>query len=121
MARALPRVLIVDDDPAVGRSLARVLARYAKVDVVASGEEALAAIEHAQVFDLVMCDVMMPGMTGPQLFEQVRAVDPRKATPFVFMTGGASSEEQSRLTATGVKWLLKPVELSAVRELLPID
>ncbi len=113
-----PRVLIVDDDPAVGRSLARVLAAYAKVDVAASSAEALDKLERGESFDLIVCDVMMPGMTGPQLFERVRALDPRAAAAFVFMTGGASKEEELRMHATGARWLTKPIEMAAIRQLL---
>jgi CheY-like chemotaxis protein len=113
-----PRVLIVDDDPAVGRSLARVLAAEAHVDVTASSAEALDKIERGETFDLVVCDVMMPGMTGPQLFERVRAFDPCIAAVFVFMTGGASREEERRMEATGARWLTKPIEMAAVRQLL---
>jgi CheY-like chemotaxis protein len=113
-----PRVLIVDDDPAVGRSLARVLATDAKVDVAASSAEALDRLERGESFDLIVCDVMMPGMTGPQLFERVRALDPRTAAAFVFVTGGASKEEELRMHATGARWLTKPIEMAAVRQLL---
>jgi hypothetical protein len=37
---------------------------------------------------------------------------------FVFMTGGASREEERRMEATGARWLTKPIEMAAVRQLL---
>jgi CheY-like chemotaxis protein len=113
-----PRVLIVDDDPAVGRSLARVLATEASVDIAASSADALDKIQRGESFDLIVCDVMMPGMSGPQLFERVRALDPRMAAAFVFVTGGASREEESRMHATGARWLAKPLAMATVRQLL---
>jgi len=112
------RVLIVDDDPAVGRSLARMVGTDAAVDVVASGAEALERIERGDRFDLVVCDVMMPDMTGPQLFDRVRALDPGTAAAFTFMTGGASPDEESEVHATGARCLAKPIELAVMRLLL---
>ncbi len=112
------RVLIVDDDPAVGRSFARVLALDAEVDVADVEPTALDRIERGESFDLVVCDVMMPGMTGPQLFYRVRAVDPGTAAAFVFVTGGATREEESRMRATGARCLSKPVAMETMRDLL---
>jgi CheY-like chemotaxis protein len=112
------RVLIVDDDPAVGRSFARALATEAEVDVAGSSAEALDKIERGESFDLVVCDVMMPGMTGPQLFDRVRALDPRTAAAFVFVTGGATREEETRMRATGARCFAKPVAMATVRQLL---
>ena len=76
--RLLPRVLIVDDQPEIARALSRVFAADAKVTIAQSGKDALTHIETTS-FDLVICDVMMPGMTGPELFEHVKAIDPRTA------------------------------------------
>jgi CheY-like chemotaxis protein len=112
-----PRVLIVDDQPAVARSIARALENEAWIEVACSGAEALSKIELGS-FDLVVCDVMMPGMSGPQLFDQVRLLHPLRAASFIFMTGGASAEEQASVEASGVRCLTKPLELDAVRALL---
>ena len=111
-------MLIVDDDPAVGRSMARMVGPDATVLVAASGAEALEWIERGERFDLVLCDVMMPGMTGPQLFDRVRALDPATAATFTFMTGGAPPDERAHVQATGARCLAKPVELAAIRLLL---
>jgi CheY-like chemotaxis protein len=113
-----PRVLIVDDDPSVGRSLARVLAAEAEVEIATSSAEALEKIEGGTRFDLVVCDVMMPGMTGPKLFDRVKTLDPRTAATFVFVTGGASLEEESHMHATGARWIAKPLAMATVRQLL---
>jgi CheY-like chemotaxis protein len=114
------RVLIVDDQPALARSLARAFADEASIEVAFSGAEALDKMGLGRAFDLVVCDVMMPGMTGTQLFEKVRALDPSRATSFVFMSGGASPEEQARVDATGVRCLTKPVELEILRTLFQL-
>jgi two-component system NtrC family sensor kinase len=115
--RPLPRVLIVDDQPEIARALSRVFAADAKVTIAESGKDALTHIE-ATYFDLVICDVMMPGMTGPELFERVKAIDPKKASAFVFTTGGVDARHEKELRATGARWLAKPVEIGDLRKLL---
>jgi signal transduction histidine kinase/ActR/RegA family two-component response regulator len=81
------RVLIVDDEVSLGRSLARVL-RHHDVTLATSGREALALIEGGHACDLVLCDVMMPEMTGMDLYESLETERPEWLGRFVFMTGG---------------------------------
>ena len=116
--RQLPRVLIVDDHPEMARSLARLLGGDAQAITAASGADALARITESGRFDLVFCDVMMPGMTGLELFERVRAIDPATAAAFVFTTGGVSPEYQAMLDATGAPCLLKPCDFDHLRGLI---
>lgn len=81
------RVLIVDDEPFVARALSRTLAEHSVVSVQ-SAKEALALLA-SQPFDVVFCDLMMPNMTGMDLFEAVRTQSPGLEQSFIFMTGGA--------------------------------
>jgi CheY-like chemotaxis protein len=83
-----PYVLVVDDDPLVARATARILARECETLVVGSGAEALAAIAN-RAPDVVLCDLMMPEMTGMELYARLRAERPAAAERMVFMTGGA--------------------------------
>ncbi|MEM1415019.1 MAG: ATP-binding protein [Myxococcota bacterium] len=100
------RVFVVDDQPEVARALTRLL-RPAEVESVVSGFAALERLGEAS-FDVVLCDVMMPGISGLDVWERLRA-DARPTPPFVFMTGGAPSAELQRaLEATGVPVLYKP-------------
>ncbi len=85
-------ILLVDDDPLVQNSIRRTLERHHDVIVVGSGGRALQLLE-AEKFDIVLCDLIMPGMTGMQLFETLRLRDPAQAARFVFLTGGTSSPE----------------------------
>jgi len=119
--RPLPRVLIIDDHPAVARTLARLLDTEANVAISTSGPDALNRIEGGERFDLVLCDIMMPMMTGLQLFERVRAVAPQMARVFVFITGGLTPELEKELHATGKRCLEKPVKLSELTKLLASD
>jgi CheY-like chemotaxis protein len=116
--RPLPRVLIVDDQPDMARAMARVLADSADVTTVGCGEDALARIQSGERFDLVLCDIMMPGMTGLDLFDRVRSIDAVASQVFVFATGGVPPEHQARLDATGVRCLMKPCDVLDLKRLL---
>jgi CheY-like chemotaxis protein len=116
--RPLPRVLIVDDQPGVAHTLSRLLATEADVAIATSALDALGRIERGECFDLVLCDIMMPVMTGLQLFERVRAVAPQVAKAFVFITGGLPPELEKDLRATGKRCLEKPVKLVELTKLL---
>jgi CheY-like chemotaxis protein len=82
------RLLVVDDEPAVGAAMRRIFAADHDVTVVYGGREAIEAIEAAP-FDVVLCDVMMPDLTGVEVYEAVRAARPELAARFVFVTSGA--------------------------------
>jgi CheY-like chemotaxis protein len=116
-----PRVLIVDDEVLIGRVLARTLGQFADVAVAHSGSEALGKIAEAtERFDLVICDVMMPGMCGPELFARVKEADPPTARAFIFVTGGASPSQLAEMNATGAPCMQKPLEVQAIRSLLRV-
>ncbi|MBN8472555.1 PAS domain S-box protein [Corallococcus exiguus] len=82
------RVLVVDDEPAVGRVLQRLL-RGHDVEVATSGRQALERMSRAPGFDAVLCDVMMPDLAGRDVYEAVRRDHPGLERRFVFVSGGA--------------------------------
>ncbi len=82
------RVLVVDDEPLIRRVVAFLLEPTHDVVVVGGGEEALAALA-ARPFDALVCDLMMPGMTGMDLHEAIARVHPGVERRMVFVTGGA--------------------------------
>jgi PAS domain S-box-containing protein len=109
------RIMVVDDDPAVTRALARVLGRTAEVAVETDPEVALARLAQAPFPDAILCDVMMPGTTGPIFLERLRASDAGLARRVVFITGGAISEEIAQsVAATGQPCVEKPPEPEAL-------
>ena len=81
------RVLIVDDNPLVATSLRRVLADH-EVELLHSGRAAVARLA-ADEFDVVLCDLLMPDLTGMDVYDQVLAAAPAVGERMVFMTGGA--------------------------------
>ena len=82
-------VLVVDDDVMVGQTIRRGLAREHDVTVVTSGKEALTLIEEGKRFDLILCDLMMPTMTGIDFYAEISSIAPEVLDRIVFITGGA--------------------------------
>jgi len=89
------------------------------VTVESNGEEALARIQGGERFDMILCDVMMPQMTGLELFDLVSALSPDQAKRIVFITGGAFTGGIQRvLEATGNPRLDKPFHAERLRDLV---
>ena len=112
------RVLVVDDDPMVARSIALILSAYS-VDIANSGAEALARIAEGWRYDVILCDVMMPSMTGPELFERLVDTAPAAAERVVFMTGCALLPEvRVFLERVASPCLEKPLDIDGLRALV---
>jgi PAS domain S-box-containing protein len=113
------KVLVVDDEPLVCRALQRVLSPPHDVHVQESGRAALAALEHEDGWDLVICDLMMPDLSGMELHELVKARAPALAERFVFLTGGAFTEgAREFLRRVRNERIEKPFEAAALREVV---
>jgi len=93
------RILVIDDDPLVRTTLERLLGQNAEVIAVRSGTAALRTLEADAGFDAVLCDIMMPDISGIDVFEETRKRDPELARRFVFMTGGAYTERVQKFRA----------------------
>jgi PAS domain S-box-containing protein len=89
MSTKRARVLVIDDEPIVGRAVRRVLQVSHDVTAVTSARAALDLIAAGERYDLILCDLMMPQMTGMELHEQLHATRPEIAARMVFLTGGA--------------------------------
>jgi signal transduction histidine kinase len=83
------RVLIVDDDDLVREALARTLNGDADVEVVADGRIVIERLAAGQRWDVILCDLMMPGLSGMEMYAEALRRAPDAAGQFVFMTGGA--------------------------------
>jgi two-component system cell cycle sensor histidine kinase/response regulator CckA len=101
------RILVIDDERFVARALSRAL-RDHDVTVVESGREALLRLDD-ETYDLVFCDLIMPELSGMDLFAEVQRAHPAYAERFVFMTGGAYTREaQQFLADLKNRWIEKP-------------
>jgi len=112
------KVLVVDDEPLVGRSIRRALREH-QVQVLSSGEEAIERLCSDEPFDVVFCDLMMPEVSGMEVYDRVSARRPEIAERFVFMTGGAfTPEAREFLDENPLVCLEKPFELRQIRDLV---
>ena len=105
---ALRKVLVVDDDPVVGKSFDRVLSSKGYAVITASNaQEALNKLD-TEKYDLLFTDIKMPGMSGLDMAEQLRQRQPW--LPVVIVTGYGSPENEARAEAAGVSsFLRKPL------------
>ena len=102
---ALRKVLVVDDDPVVGRSFDRVLSGKGYAVITASnGQDALNKLE-AEDYDVVFTDIKMPGMSGLEMAERVK--ERRPWLPVVIVTGYGSPGNEARAEAAGVSGFLR--------------
>lgn len=110
---ALHKVLVVDDDPVVGRSFDRVLSeRGYAVITAASGQEALDRMARED-YDMVFTDIRMPGMDGIDVAARIKARQPWM--PVVIVTGYGTADAQARAREVGVTaFLHKPLSPDAI-------
>ena len=112
----LPRVLVIDDERALVRALARQLSDLYDVDTAATARDALAQLS-LHSYDVIVCDLRMPDQSGSQIYEEVLTRSPEQASRFVFTTGGSygtvDDEMHRRVDATGLPVLEKPFDGAA--------
>ncbi len=119
------RILVVDDDPEIVNLFAYALRRAGyQVEGVLDGRAALERARQAPP-DLILLDVMMPGMDGYEVARQLRAEAATSSTPIVMLTARALIADQVEgLQAGANSYLVKPVTPSVlvnkVREILSI-
>ena len=113
------RVLVVDDDALVGDALALTLRDEHDVVVVTSGREALDRLEMGETYDVILCDLLMPVMTGMDLYAKLVQTHPEAAGAMVFMTGGASTPRARAFVASvAERCVSKPIEAKELRDLV---
>ena len=113
------RVLVVDDEPGVRKMIGRMLAgEHALVDAE-SGRRAREIIEADPAFDVILCDLMMPGVSGIELHTWLAAEHPDLARRVVFMTGGVfTASARTYLAGVPNVRIEKPFDTAGTRALV---
>lgn len=113
--RARARVLIIDDDELAARGLWRLLRKH-DVTIVHRGEDAIDLVER-ESFDMIFCDLIMPGMTGMDVYEELVRRQPALAAKVTFITGGATSERAHEFTQRfSARLIRKPFDAEQVHD-----
>jgi CheY-like chemotaxis protein len=112
-------ILVVDDEPIVCFSLERLLSSEGEVAAETSAKGALARIKAGERFDVILCDLLMPEMDAPAVYEELRKIDPGQAEKMVFVTGGAFTvRARDFLSRVPNERLSKPFDVEALRALV---
>ena len=107
---AAPTVLIVDDDPQNLALLGELLRPEYRVLAAHSGQRALDLVAAGARPDLILLDVMMPGLDGYDVLERLRSREPKSSIPVMFITALDAAEDEERGLALGaVDYLTKPI------------
>ena len=113
--KALPRILIVDDEPANLKVLRQVLQDSYRLPFARSGADALELLEKEEV-SLILLDIMMPDMTGFEVCEQVKAQPHTAHIPVIFVTALKDTiDEETGFNLGAVDYITKPIVPAIVR------
>jgi signal transduction histidine kinase len=113
------RVMVVDDEVLLGRALGRGLSPHHDVTIVSKGREAVARIEGGERFDVVFLDVMIPDMSGVNVYRRLQQISEEQAARVVFLTGGTFSGEAGEfLDGVSNLRLDKPVKTAKLLEII---
>ena len=114
MARG--KILVVDDEPGIRELLRAVFKDEHDVVEAPDGQTAARLIEAGERYEVILCDIRMPGMSGPELLGRIQTVDPAQAARMIFLTAAAESTAAKRLAAHTV--LSKPFGPRALKEIV---
>lgn len=116
--QARHRILVVDDEAAIRGLLVRLLRGHDVVQAV-SGEAAREILKADQAFDLIVCDVMMPILSGVELHQWLSTTHPELTGRFVFITGGAfTPNARAYLSTVSHTHIEKPFDAAQFKQLV---
>jgi signal transduction histidine kinase len=119
VARRRGRVLVVDDEPLITRTVQRALSKDHDILALSSAEDALAHISSGERFDVILCDLMMPQMTGMDLHSELLRIAKDQAARMIFLTGGAfTPRARAFIDGTRNKLIEKPFDAIHLRAII---
>jgi PAS domain S-box-containing protein len=113
------RILVVDDEPPIANTMRELLDLEHDVLAATSAREALALVHAGADFDVIFCDLMMPGLSGVDLYERLRVLRPGIEQRIVLMTGGAfTARTTAFLASVDNRRIEKPFSLDLVERIV---
>ncbi|HET7540478.1 MAG TPA: response regulator [Polyangiaceae bacterium] len=110
--QALKRILVAEDDPAIGNMLLKVLSQSYDVVLTTDGASAVKAASQPPPPDLLLLDVMMPSMDGHAVAAAVRLVPGLKSVPIIFLTAKTGPAEVIKGIQSGARhYITKPFKI----------
>lgn len=110
------RALVIDDDASVRRALLEAVGLLGyEADAAENGPRGIALFVRRR-YDVVLTDLLMPGMTGWQVLDTIRELNQR--TPVILVTGAPIAADDRRLARPGVALVRKPVDAGALEAAL---
>lgn len=102
-------ILVVDDDPTLLEQAEQILSGRYHVSLALSGEQALKYLQSGQEADLILLDILMPGMDGYQTLEAIRGLGSYGAAPVIYLTSVSDPESEVKgLTIGAADYVTKP-------------
>jgi signal transduction histidine kinase len=113
------RILVIDDEALLGQSIRRMLTAEHDVLAITSAREGIDRVSRGERFDVILCDVMMPEVSGMDLHAEIVRLAPHQADKIVFMTGGAFTQRaRTFLDQARNPRLEKPFDINNLRALV---
>jgi DNA-binding NtrC family response regulator len=120
-SRTKGRILIIDDEPRLAQAVRDMIGDGHETRVVTTGNDALQILTEEQdgPFDLILCDLHMPGISGMDLHQKMTELRPAVAERMIFMTGGTFSERSREFVGrVNNTFIDKPVDMQQLRAMV---
>ena len=113
------RVLIIDDEPLILGALRRAFAGDYRITCISDARQALSRLASGERYDVVLCDLMMPEMSGMDVYAELSRVAPDQVERMIFLTGGAfTARAREFLEQVSNARIEKPIDFQNLRALM---
>ena len=111
------RVLVIDDEPLVCRTLSRILSPHIVCEANTAEEGIALCLQ--EDFDIILCDLLLPDKNGDEIYKEIQIKQPGLEKRFVFMTGNTFSDRaRDFLTAIKNPYFEKPFNINRIKLLV---
>lgn len=110
------RILVIDDEAVIGNTVRRIMGTDHEVNTLTDAREALEQLASGIQYDIILCDLMMPQVTGMELHDELLVLDAAQAERMIFLTGGAFTPAAQQFLSDGsIEYIEKPFDSATLR------